>query len=159
MEIIFNVIIAIFMIAYLFLAAQFNVTTVTGDIVGAGGYPKVLAILGLLLLLIISFNVMKNKNTIRIPMLDLKSKDGKAVLLNVVMLTGYLIMMNTIGFLLSTPLYLFGSTRLMGYKKYVPLLIYTAILSTVLVVIFGKVFYVPLPRGIGIFRELSYSFY
>lgn len=159
MEIIFNIGLAIFMIAYLFLASQFDVTTVTGDVVGASGYPKSLAILGLLLLLFISINVMKNKNKIRIPMLDLKSKDGKAVLLNVLMLTGYLVLMNTIGFLISTPLYLFGSARFMGYKKYVPLLIYTVILSTVLVVIFGKVFYVPLPRGIGIFREISYSFY
>ncbi len=159
MELIFNIVIALFMIGYFFLASQFNVTTVTGDVVGAGGYPKVLAILGLILLLLISVNVIKNKEKVRIPMLDIKSKDGKAVLLNVLMLTGYLVLMNIIGFLISTPLYLFGSTRLMGYKKYVPLLIYTAILSTVLVVIFGKVFYVPLPRGIGIFRELSYSFY
>jgi len=159
MEIIFNIFIAAIMQLYFFFASQFNATTVTGDIFGAGGYPKVLAILGLILIIIISISVMKNKEKVRIPMLDFKSTDGKAVLLNVTMLSGYLILMNYIGFLFSTPLYLLGSTRFMGYKKIIPLLIYTAVLSIVLVFIFGKVFYVPLPRGVGIFRELSYSIY
>lgn len=159
MEIIFNIFLAVLMLLYLFLASQFNVTTVTGDIFGAGGYPVVLSILGLILIIVISISVIKNKEKVRIPMLDFKSMDGKAVLLNVTMLSGYLILMNYIGFLFSTPLYLLGSTRFMGYKKIIPLLIYTAVLSIVLVFIFGKVFYVPLPRGVGLFRELSYSIY
>lgn len=159
MEVVFNICVAAFMLGYLFFATQFDATTVNGDIFGAGGYPIVLSILGLILLIVISINVIKNKEKVRIPMLDIRSIDGKAVLLNVTMLSSYLILMNYIGFLFSTPLYLLGSTRFMGYKKIVPLLIYTAVLSIVLVAIFGKVFYVPLPRGIGIFRELSYGVY
>ena len=159
MEVIFNIFLAAFMLAYLFFAFQFNATTVTGDIFGAGGYPKILSVLGLVLIIIITINVVKRKEKVRIPMLDIKSIDGKAVLLNVTMLTSYLVLMNYIGFLISTPLYLFGSTRFMGYKKIMPLMIYTAVLSIVLIFIFGKVFYVPLPRGVGLFRELSYNIY
>ena len=159
MELIFNIFLAIFMLVYLFIASRFNVTSVSGDIFGAGGYPVTLSIIGLILLIVISMSVIKSKEKIRIPMLDLKSTDGKAVLLNVSMLTCYLILMNYIGFVFSTPLYLLGSTRFMGYKKILPLLVYTAVLSMVLVFIFGKVFFVPLPRGIGLFRELSYSIY
>lgn len=159
MEIIFNILLAALMLVYFFFAAQFNTASINGDIFGAGGYPKILAALGLILIIIISVNVFKRKEKIRIPMLDFKSTDGKAVLLNVTMLSGYLILMNYIGFLFSTPLYLLGSTRFMGYKKIIPLLVYTVVLSVVLIFVFGKVFYVPLPRGMGLFRELSYSIY
>lgn len=159
MEMIFNLFLAAIMLAYLFFATQISGTSVTGDIFGAGGFPVVLAILGLILIFFISIHVIRNKTKVKIPMFDFKSQDGKAVILNVSVLTGYLIMMNYIGFLFSTPLFLFGSAKLMGYKKMGALLIYTVVLSAILIIVFGKVFYVPLPRGVGIFRELSYSIY
>lgn len=159
MEVVFNIFIAAIMLGYLLLAGQLSATTVTGDILGADGFPKVIAIIGLILLVLITFEIIKKKPVVKIPMFDLKSKDGKAVTLNAAILATYLVLMNYIGFMISTPLFLFSSTKLMGYKKNLALILYTVTVSVILVVVFGKIFYVPLPRGIGIFREASYLIY
>ena len=46
MEIIFNVILAIFISAYLFLSLQLDKGSVAGDVFGAGGFPIVIAVIG-----------------------------------------------------------------------------------------------------------------
>ena len=77
-------------------------------------------------------------------MFDLKSQAGKAVVLNVIILSAYLFFMNIIGFVLSTVLFLFASSRGMGYKKINSLLVYTLIVTVALVVAFGKIFFITL---------------
>jgi putative tricarboxylic transport membrane protein len=159
MEVVFNVAIGIFILGYLYLAFLLDKQSITGDIFGAGGFPIAIGILGLVCLVIITVMVAKKKDKIHIPMLDLKSGEGKRLVLNIAFLTVYLFLMDVIGFIASTLLFLFGSARAMGYKKIAVLILYTVVLTGILVVSFGKVFAVPLPRGVDIFRELSYIFY
>jgi len=71
----------------------------------------------------------------------------------------YMAALNFIGFILSTLAFTYVNPIVMGYKKYRALAIYSLILTVVAVVVFGKFFYVPLPRGIGFLRELSYYLY
>ena len=159
MEIIFNIVMGMFILFYLVLAFLLKKESLTGDALGAGGFPMILAIIGLAILVFITTKVFRDKKKIPIPMLSLKSVEGQVLALNIIILAAYLLLMDVIGFALSTLLFLFGSTRGLGYKKTVVLSLFSLLLTVVLVVTFGKLFFVPLPRGIGIFRELSYFIY
>jgi putative tricarboxylic transport membrane protein len=159
MEMIFNTVVGIFILGYLGCALILDKNSVAGDVFGAGGFPIVLSIIGLITLVLISTKTLRKKTKVHIPMFNLKSQAGETLAVNIAILTAYVFLMDVIGFILSTLLFLFGSARSMGYKQIPILLFYTVVLAVILVFSFGKVFFVPLPRGIGFFRELSYFFY
>jgi putative tricarboxylic transport membrane protein len=159
MEMIFNIAMGLFIVLYLVLSLLLNKESLSGDVLGAGGFPIILGIIGLVILAVITAKVAKDKTKIPIPLLNLKSGEGKVLALNITILAAYLLLMDVIGFTLSTLLFIFGSARAMGYKKMVMLSVFSLVLTVVLVLSFGKGFFVPLPRGIGIFRELSYFIY
>jgi putative tricarboxylic transport membrane protein len=159
MEMIFNIVMGIFILFYLVLAFLLKKESLTGDALGAGGFPIILSVIGLVLLVLITVKIAKDKTKIPIPLLNLKSVDGKLLALNIVILAAYLLLMDIIGFALSTLLFLFGSARGLGYKKTAVLSLFSLLLTVILVATFGKLFFVPLPRGIGVFRELSYFIY
>ena len=159
MEMAFNLALGIFIAFYMVLSFSLDKTTLKGDIFGAGGFPIVLAVLGFIVLAVIAKNTLNNKVKVDIPMFDLKSVSGKMLLLTIALLTAYLLLMDVAGFFLATLLFTFCSARAIGYKKLPMLLAFSLILSVVIVVLFGNVFYVPLPRGMGIMRELSYFIY
>ena len=159
MEMIFNILMGVFILFYLVLSFLLKKESLTGDALGAGGFPMILAVIALALLVLITVKIAKDKTKIPIPLLNLKSAEGRVLGLNIVILSAYLLLMDVIGFALSTLLFLFGSTRGMGYKKTIMLSLFSLLLTVALVATFGKFFFVPLPRGIGIFRELSYFIY
>lgn len=159
MEVIFNILMGIFILFYLVFAFLLKRESLTGDALGAGGFPMILGIIGLAILVFITARILKDKARIPIPMLNLKSLEGRVLALNIVIFSAYLLLLDIIGFALSTLLFLFGSARGLGYKKTVVLSLFSLLLTVILVATFGKLFMVPLPRGIGIFRELSYYIY
>ena len=67
--------------------------------------------------------------------------------------------LDIVGFILSTLVYLVACPLSIGYRKPGLLCIFSVLTTTVLVGVFGVLFYVPLPRGMEIFRELSYMIY
>lgn len=67
--------------------------------------------------------------------------------------------MEILGFLLANIIFLFFFLRLTGVKKKIPLLL-TSILGTFfLLFLFVKVVYLPLPRGQGIFNDVTIFIY
>jgi putative tricarboxylic transport membrane protein len=159
MEMIFNIAMGLFILFYLVLSLLLSKESIAGDNLGAGGFPIILGVIGLVILAFITAKVLKDKSKITIPLLNLKSVDGKLLALNIVILSTYLLLLDILGFAFSTLLFLFGSTWAMGYKKVVVVCVFSIVLTAILTVCFGKFFFVPLPRGIGIFRELSYLIY
>lgn len=159
MELIFNALIAIVIVIYLLLSLKLGPSTTEGDIFGAGGFPIIIAILGLIVLGIVTLEVIKKGKKIDIPMFKIKTTNGRAVTLNVLALSVYVALMGYLGFILSTPLFLVSSAKSMGYKNNKALALFTVVTTVALVVVFGKIFYIPLPRGIGVLRDLSYYIY
>ncbi|MBF4692559.1 tripartite tricarboxylate transporter TctB family protein [Fusibacter ferrireducens] len=159
MEIVFNSIVALFILLYMFFAMQLGASNTEGDIFGAGGFPLVIAVLGIVVLIVITRDILKNKKKIDIPMFNLKTAGGKAVTLNVMAVSLYVVLLNFVGFIIATPIFLITSAKSMGYKEHRALAIYTILVSAVLVFVFGKIFFIPLPRGISVFRDLSYLIY
>ncbi|MBT9776912.1 hypothetical protein GPL15_10385 [Clostridium sp. MCC353] len=130
---------------------------VKGDVMGEMGFPVFIIGLGIVLLIIIFLQSLKKAGSVKQVFAFGKPESG--MLSTIIMLGLYVASMNYIGFAVSTFIFSFLNARLMGYKNYKVLAIFTVIFTVLVVLIFGKVFYVPLPRGLGFFRDLSYYVY
>ncbi len=129
MEMIFNIVMGVFILFYLVLAFLLKKESLTGDALGAGGFPIILGVIGLAILVLITVKIAKEKTKTPIPLLNLKSVEGKVLALNIFILSAYLLLMDIIGFALSTLLFLFGSARGLGYKKTVVLSLFSLLLT------------------------------
>lgn len=130
---------------------------VEGDILGDMGFPIFVAVLALVLAVIIFLKGLKKAGSISKMFEFTKPESG--LVTSVGCLGAYILLMNYIGFALSTLLFTYFNARLMGYKNNKVLIIFSLILTGVILGAFGNLFLVPLPRGLGIFRELSYYIY
>ncbi|MDQ0338189.1 cell division protein FtsW (lipid II flippase) [Caldalkalibacillus uzonensis] len=74
-------------------------------------------------------------------------------------LTVFIITLPYLGFILASLLFILVVSWVMGVKKWIPLLGASVISTAVFVFIFTKLLHLPLPRGVGFFRELSLFFY
>ncbi len=158
-EIVFNCILGLFIAVYLAKVLRLPDLEDTLDTLGASGFPQIIGVLALLLLVLLTVRALRSKSPVDLPLLDIKRAEGRLLLLNIALLAGYIILLNILGFAVSTILYMFIAASSFGYDKWTRLTLFSAIASVALVIMFGTVFYVPLPRGIGIFRELSFLVY
>ena len=55
--------------------------------------------------------------------------------------------------------FIFIGARAIGYASNLKLALFTCMVTGILVLVFGSFFSVPLPRGMGLLRELSYMIY
>ena len=158
-ELVFNIILGAGLIFFMVESMGLPAGENPNDIFGASGFPEILSILALIVLIFITVTVFREKRKINIPMFNLRSADGRKLVINVLLLAGYVALLNVLGFCITTVLYLFSGAVAIGYRKWVTLTIFSIVTTAVLVVVFGSVFYVPLPRGVGMLRELSYMIY
>jgi len=158
-EIIFTLILGLFIAFYLFTVMQLPNLNDTLDVLGASGFPQFIGMLGLLVLLFILINTVKEKKAVDLPLFNPGLPEGRLLLVNILLLAAYIALLNILGFALSTLLYLFIAPASFGYSKWQLLTVFSLVGAILLVGVFGSVFYVPLPRGIGVFQELSYLVY
>ncbi len=158
-EIVFNILIGLGVLFYLAQAIQLPSTDNPADVLGAGGFPIIIGVIALIGLAMITIHTIKEKRKVDIPMLNLRSIDGRMVFINVLLLAAYVGLLDVIGFVLATFAYLLAAPLSMGYRKPLVLAVFAIATTAAMVVIFGIVFYVPLPRGMDLFRDLSYLIY
>lgn len=158
-EIVFNLFLALGIVFYLFQSVQLPATDNPIDVLGASGFPIIIGVLALIVLALITRKVVKEKRQVHVPMFELHTIDGRMLVINVFLLAAYIGLLDVIGFALATLLYLIVCPLSIGYTKKLKLAAFAFATTVVLVLSFGLLFYVPLPRGIGMFRELSYLVY
>ncbi len=158
-EQVFNIAVGVFLAAMLFVSATFRNDSVDGDLLKSSGFPALLIIIGIIILAVIIIIQFRKKEYSKIKIIDFSTGSGKTIVLNIVLFTAYISLLNITGYILTTFLYSLSAARSMGYKKNLLLLLYSSIVTAIFVILFGKLFYVPLPRGIGFLRELSYFIY
>ncbi len=158
-ELIFNTALAGFLLIMLFYSKTFRTDTVDGDLLKSGGFPALLIIIGICILAVIIIRQIKDRSGNNNKIIDISTRSGKAVLINILILTAYISVLNTAGYAVSTLLFTFFAASAMGYKKYRLLIVYAAAVTVIFIIVFGRIFYVPLPRGTGFLRELSYYIY
>ena len=117
--------------------------------IGPGDYPKVIcAVLFVLGVIQLASTLISSKG---FPLIDFKTINGRYLLRALIMLAFtvlYYKLMRKVGFLITTPIYLFASFMLFGYKKKIIAAVIAIVFSVVVYFLFTKVFLVVLPRGI-----------
>lgn len=158
MELIFSLVLGVILLFGLGSALRIPTRTVGTDILKAGGFPTGVIILSLIVLGLLSVQYIRRCKGEGKPLFR-----GEGIPLKVLavaaMIGVYVALMNLIGFMLSTLVFTFVNPLIMGYKKYRVLAVFSVILTVVVVLAFGKLFFIPLPRGLGFLRELSYYIY
>lgn len=87
--------------------------------------------------------------------MDPGAKKNTLIMLAVVLITiAYIISLKIIGYLLATYLYLLVSFYLLGVKEKPKLFFLPLLMVFLYTVSFVMILYIPLPRGMGIFRTL-----
>lgn len=75
------------------------------------------------------------------------------------LIAGYLTLLPYVGFLVLTPFQMIAFMYLLGERKKIWIFTLPLVLTIGIVLIFTKAMYVPLPRGVGIFLEISHLVY
>ena len=83
----------------------------------------------------------------------------KKIALCSVCLLVYIILIPTIGFILSTVLFILAFILALEEKRKLVLIISPPLITAVVILIFGKFIMMPLPKGVGVFAEFSRLFY
>ncbi len=159
MELLFSIFIGLVLIVFFVESTTFDGMTVSTDKIGANGFPQMIIIISFLLLLYITYNYIKNKGKAKKDGFNIKDKGFRIMLINIVLLAIYIFTMNYIGFILGTFIFIIVAAWSMGYREKVKSLIFSLVLTMSITLVFGKVFYVALPRGLGLLREISYFIY
>lgn len=68
----------------------------------------------------------------------------------------YAILLEIVGFIVLTPIWVAAYMLVIGMRRWKWLVGSTIIFSAFMIVVFPRLMLIPLPRGIGIFREISF---
>ena len=133
--------------AFLFLNASRMPSAEKG--IGPGDYPMfICAVLFFLALLQLISVIISAKG---IPLIDFRAVNTRYLVRALIMAAltfAYYKLMKPVGFLITTPLYLFASFMLFGYKRKVKGVVIALVFSVAVYILFSRVFMVFLPRGI-----------
>jgi len=122
--------------------------------VGPDFWPKIVLIILISLSAALTiFNIIKWKKS-RDEVSE-REQGWKRVLIAILLAVVYVYFLKPLGFIVSTPLFILGMMLLImpKRKKAIPFTILG--IMGMIYIIFAKLLYVPLPKGFGIFRDLS----
>jgi putative tricarboxylic transport membrane protein len=84
-----------------------------------------------------------------------REEGWKRVLITILLAVAYVYFLKPLGFIISTPLFIFGMMVLIMPKRKMAIPFTILGIMVMIYIIFGKLLYVPLPKGFGIFHDLS----
>lgn len=156
-QIVFHVVLIGIMGIFLKESFAINISRMN-DPIGAAGFPRIIMILALVLLVISLINVIrKNKGKLY--------KGEKVQELNPTFLSLigsivlYILLIRYIGFLISSFILIGAILYILGHRKVISGLLISVIAAFGYTIVFGRLLSVPLPRGIAVFKIMSYFLY
>ena len=166
-ELIFDLCIEVILVMLFGMSYNFNVGQITkGDVLGASGFPRTIIVIVFLLMAYQIFILLKKiLQTRNVDDAEKKNPDkiSKYQYLKLVLCVLYLVVyifgMSIIGYAISTLFFIFAFGKTVGYRKNIKLLVFTVVITVILVLLFGTLFKIALPRGKLFFKELSYYWY
>ena len=159
MELAFNALLGVIFLLFFVMSRQIPHQSTAGDVVEAGGFPMIFAAIALLLLAYSTYETIKERKTLGAKTVAFTKQGLFRLCIVVVMTIGYILAIDTLGFTIVTLLFVFFCVTVVGSKRYVINAVFSVIFTLALALVFGRLFMVPLPRGIGIIRELSFILY
>jgi hypothetical protein len=163
MELVFNGFVGIILLVFLVGSFFIHNDSVASDVLMPQGFPLIFSIVGLILLGASTAGMLLRKKETNTDKKNeavrLNREGGKRTGLVILLLFLYIVLINYTGFILITLFFIFLSLFAIGYRNRKMALVFAVLLTAMLVIVFGKVFFIALPRGAGILRELSFYIY
>lgn len=157
-EIIFHVFLMAVLGIFYGETAKINTARMT-DPIGPAGFPRMIIIVGFILLAISLAGAFKRyKGAKDGPKGRIKELDPGFLAL-LAALAGFVLLVNQIGFWISSIALIGIVLVILGQRKVSKVVVITLCASLVFTVVFGKILHVPLPRGIGALKMISYLLY
>ena len=158
-EIIFHILIMGGLGVFYNEALHINTSRMT-DVIGAAGFPKAIIILGFVLTAISLYISYKKYVEAKRNASGAGHEKAKELNIQFAGILGtvivFIFMSHFIGYFLGAILLMIAIMFLLGQKKVSKIVSISVVTSLVFTVVFGKVLHVPLPRGIGVIKELSF---
>mgnify|MGYP004481992791 CR=1 FL=1 len=135
-----------------------------GDILGSVGFPRIIILCAFLLLVIQVVNLLRNMKKGQTSANEMskkpREKTGYIRMVSCMFLILiYILAMQYVGYALATLLFVLALGKIIGYRKNGKLLLFSVVISVALVAVFGTLFSITLPRGLGLLKELSFYWY
>ena len=147
---------------YLFFETKtFGNLDVYGSKLGPEAWPKLILVSIIALSAGLAFNTIKGVlkgKILEAQKIQFTSANLRFVTA-VTLIATYLGLLPVIGFLVLTPVMMIGFMYLLGEKSKAWIFSIPFVLTLGIVLMFTKVMYVPLPRGMGIFLKISHLLY
>lgn len=158
-ELIISSIMIIISIGLYFISSNFKIVGHSTGIFDAAFWPKfLLGLLFILLCIQILKNITKIKNEGKLSNISIKFSK-KTLILSLLIIAVYIISIDVLGFILSTFLFQVIFLKILHEKKISIIIFVPTIITIICYILFIKVLFIPLPRGVGIFRMFSLLFY
>jgi putative tricarboxylic transport membrane protein len=159
-ELLFNILLIVILVILYISSLGIRGRQVSSDHFGPQGFPQLLILFSIPLLIWVSVRVAKQ---VRKKSQLNERLDGeffkRPIFVCLFILVAYVALLNLAGYLLSTLLFIFLMGKGIRYSKNLRLALFSVVTTGILVLVFGRFFAVPLPRGIGWLRELSFFIY
>ncbi|WP_026580765.1 tripartite tricarboxylate transporter TctB family protein [Bacillus sp. J33] len=155
-EVIFHVVLILVM--GIFFKESFTITSGrSADSIGPAGFPQFIIVIILVLLIVSLFNAIRKmkSNSEGISPLNLNIAYF-GLLFSIII---FILLNEVISFTLSSIIFCFSLFFLLGQKKYIKMTVNSIIVAIIFTLVFGKILTVPLPRGVGFIKEMSYYLY
>lgn len=165
MELVFDFFLVALFSSFLFMSRNITSKTIASDQLGSKGFPQMIAIVAIILLIAIVIKTiiaMRKTEPVKGKTAKITTSTKtlyKRVVLLITLLFLYIVFLKKIGFTLETLLFIFLSLTILGYKNYRVSIIFSIAFTAMLVIVFGRVFFIAIPRGTGLLKELSYFLY
>ncbi len=127
--------------------------------VGPDFWPKIILIGVMALSIFIILNERKIKNEIGPARGENEAGNRTRVIWGGILIIVYIFFLDYGGFVLLTPIFMGSFMYLLGVRKRLFIVISSVLFSGIIILLFAKFLLVALPRGIGVFRNLSLLFY
>ena len=142
--------------AYLFyLAAQFHAPFRMGFQVGPDVFPKILTGIMMVLSVVLIYSAVRKSGLTE----SEKVVNPGNLWITLAFIIAYAFLLEVVGFVVLTPIWVATYMFAIGMRRWTWLLGATVIFSLFMIVVFPKLMLIPLPRGMGIFREISLLIY
>lgn len=158
-EIIFHVVIMVITAIFYQQSYQINMKRMV-DSIGPAGFPRAILILAFVLTVIsLFFTIKKYKEKAAVEKRK-KLKEFDTVFgILIVSIILFVLLVNYTGFFTASLVLVTIIMYILGQKSLKKLFIMAPIIALSYALLFGRLLHVPLPRGSGVFKMISYLFY
>jgi putative tricarboxylic transport membrane protein len=161
-ELLFSVLVFLVSLVLYWVTGSFEGRTVLQNAqMGPAFWPRFILICLMILSVVVSVGAIRRLGREKAWGESLMTMDrGKVRFFSAIgLIVVYLFLLEVTGFVITTPVFMIAFMLLLGEKSKGWIIGVSLAMTGIIVVLFTKAMYVPLPRGVWLFREFSLLFY